>query len=70
MAHRLRFLAPAVLVTATALSAATQLPPASQQPASQQPPRQPSDINLIIGERIGTPPSFCGTRFPRVVERP
>ena len=63
MAHRLRFLAPAVLATAAALSAATQLPPAPQQPASQQPPRQPSDINLIIGERIGTPPNFAVPDF-------
>ncbi len=63
MAHRLRVLAPAALATATALSAATQLPPASQQPASQQPPRQPSDINLIIGERIDTPPNFAVPDF-------
>ena len=63
MAHRLRFLAPAALATATALSAATQLSPAPQQPASQQPPRQPSDINLIIGERIGTPPNFAVPDF-------
>ena len=40
-----------------------RLPPAPQQPASQQPSRQPSDINLIIGERIGTPPNFAVPDF-------
>ena len=63
MAQRLRFLAPAALATAAALSAATQPPPAPQQPASQQPPRQPSDVNLIIGERIDTPPNFAVPHF-------
>ena len=30
-----------------------------QPPASQQPPRQPSQVELIIGDRIGAQPTFA-----------
>ena len=70
MTRTLRILAPAALATATALSAATQTP-ATSQLASQQPtPRQQSEINLIIGERIGTPPNFAVPDFLALSDDP
>ena len=70
MTRTLRIIGPAALAAATALSAATQTP-ATSQPASQQPtPRQQSEINLIIGERIGTPPNFAVPDFLALSDDP
>ena len=64
MTRMFRILGLAFLASTTALSTQDQTPAASQEPASQQPtPRQQSEINLIIGERIGTPPSFAVPAF-------
>lgn len=61
MTHMLRTFAPITAVLAVAVLQARQPP---QVPASQPPPpSQPSEVSLIIGERIGTPPRFAVPDF-------
>lgn len=64
----MRILNPITLVLAAALVGASQTPPSSQQPplpsASQQPqPKQPPELSLTIGDRIGTPPRLAVPEF-------
>ena len=61
MTHHLRAVGPLLLVLGlTALhDRRTDQTPASQQP----PPAQPSELNLIIGESIGTQPRFAVPDF-------
>ena len=62
----LRFFA--ALVAALVLMFSAGLVPETQSrsqtpPESQTPPQQPSEINLIIGEQIGTPPRYAVPDF-------
>ena len=66
--HKLRTFAPLALVLTAAILSDRQAP---QVPASQQPPpSQPSEVSLIIGERIGTPPRFAVPDFLALSDDP
>ncbi len=72
MARTLRIFVNILLVSAAILVNNDQILAEFRSLLSAQPPtpRQQSDINLIIGERIGTPPSFAVPDFLALSDEP
>lgn len=72
MARTFRIFGNVLLVSVAVLISNDQILTESRGLVSSQPPtpRQQSDINLIIGERIGTPPSFAVPDFLALTNEP